>query len=92
MDEPLTKDGFKEWQDEQFRDAHASAREVLGMNQRRRKDQYWKEILRGPYATGDKVWVWAKERVKSKKTFDPLRCNGQDVRSDLQGGIANDSQ
>ena len=43
-------------------------REVLGMVQRRRKEQYWKKI---PYATGDKVWVWSKEKLRSKKTFDP---------------------
>ena len=70
-DEPLTKDGFAQWLDEQFRDAHGSAREVLGTDQRRQKDQYWKKILREPYATGDKVWVWSEEKVKSKKTFDP---------------------
>ena len=70
-DEPLTEDGFAEWLDEQFRDAHGSVREVLGMVQRRRKDQYWKKIHGDPYATGDKVWVWSKEKLKSKKAFDP---------------------
>ena len=34
-DEPLTKDGFAEWLNEQFRDAHGSAREVLGTDRRR---------------------------------------------------------
>ena len=42
-DETLTKDGFSEWLDEQFRDAHSSSREVLGMDQRRQKDQYRKK-------------------------------------------------
>ena len=64
-DEFLIKDGFAEWLDEEFRDAHGSAREVLGMDQRRQKDQYWKKIHGEPYATADKVLVWAKERIKS---------------------------
>ena len=33
-DEPLIKNDFAEWLDEQFRDAHGSVREVLGMDQR----------------------------------------------------------
>ena len=71
QDEPLTKDGFAKWLDEQFRDAHGKAREVLGMDQRRQKDPYYKKVHGEPYATVDKVLVWAKEKVKLKKTFDP---------------------
>ena len=70
-DEIPTQDGFVEWLDEQFRDAHSSARELLGTNQRRQKDQYRKRVHGDPYATGDKVWVWAKEKIKSKKFFLP---------------------
>ena len=65
------QDGFVEWLDEQFRDAHSSAREFLGTNQRRQKDQYRKRVHVDSYATGDKVWVWAKEKIKSKKFFLP---------------------
>ena len=68
--EPFIKDGFAEWLDEQIRDAHGSARKVLGRDQCRQKDQYWKKIHGDPYATGEKVWVWSKEK-KSKKFFDP---------------------
>ena len=70
-DEVPTQDGFVEWLDEQFRDAHSSARELLGTNQRRQKDQYRKRVHGEPYATGDKVWVWTKEKIKSKKFFLP---------------------
>ena len=70
-DEVPTQDGFVEWLDEQFRDAHSSARELLGTNQRRQKDQYRKRVHGEPYATGDKVWVWAKEKIKSNKFFLP---------------------
>ena len=70
-EEPLIKDGFAEWLDEQLRDAHGSAIEVLGMDQRRQKDEYWKKIHGEPYATGDKIWVWSKENLKSKNTFNP---------------------
>ena len=66
-----TQDGFIEWLDEQFREAHSSARELLGTNQRRQKDQYRKRVHGEPYVTGDKVWVWTKEKIKSKKFFLP---------------------
>ena len=70
-DEVLTKDGFAEELDELFRDAHSSARELVGTDQRRQEDQYWKKVHGEPYTAGDKVWVWAKEKFKSKKHFDP---------------------
>ena len=41
--EVLTKNGFAEELDEHFRDAHSSAREILGTDQRRQEDQYWKK-------------------------------------------------
>ena len=66
----LTKDGFAEELDELFRAAHSSAREILGTDQRRQEDQYWKKVHGEPYAAGDKVWVWAKEKFKSWKHFD----------------------
>ena len=70
-DEVLTKDGFVEELDELFRDAHSSAREIVGTDQHRQEDQYWKKVHGEPYTTGDKVRVWAKEKFKSKKHFDP---------------------
>ena len=72
-DEVMMKDGFAKWLDEQFRDAHSSAREVLGMDQRRQKDPYYKKVHGEFYATGEKVLIWAKEKVKSKKSFDPWK-------------------
>ena len=70
-DEVLTKDGFAEELDELFRDAHSSAREIVGTDQRRQEDQYWKKVNGETYTAGDKLWVWAKERFKSRKHFDP---------------------
>ena len=67
----LTKDGHAEELDELFRDAHSSAREILGMEQRRQGDQDWKKVHDEPYAAGDKVRVWAKEKFKSRKHFNP---------------------
>ena len=69
--ELLTKDGFAEELDEVFRDAHSSAREILGTDQRRQEDQYWKKNHGEPYAAEDKVLVWAKKKFKSRKHFDP---------------------
>ena len=65
----MVKDVFAKWLDEQFRDAHSSARELLGTNQRRQKSYYWKKIHGEPYANDDKVWVWSQETSKSKKYF-----------------------
>ena len=70
-DELLTQDGFVEWLDGHFRDAHSSARELLGTNQRRQKDQYRKRVHGEPYSMLDKVWLWAKEKIKTKKFFLP---------------------
>ena len=47
-DEVMIKDGFGKWPDEQFRDAHSSAREILGTDQRRQKSCYWKKIQGNP--------------------------------------------
>ena len=70
-DEVHTQDGSVEWLDEQFRNAHSSARELLGTNQRRKKDKYRKKVHGDPCEIGDKLWVWAKEKIKSKKFFLP---------------------
>ena len=65
-DELPTQDGFVEWLDGKFRDAHSSVQELLETNQRRQKDQYRKRVHGEPYSMGDKVWVWAKENIKPK--------------------------
>ena len=43
-DEMLMKNGFAEWLDEQFRDAHSSSGEILRTDQRRQKSYYWKKV------------------------------------------------
>ena len=81
-DEVLTKDDFTEDLDELFRDAHSSAREILGTDQRRQEDQYWKKVHGEPYAAGDKIWVWAKEKFKSRKLLihgKTVCCTGKNV-------------
>ncbi len=40
----LTQTEFVEDLDRQFRDAHSNARELLGMNQKRQKDRFHKEV------------------------------------------------
>ena len=64
----MMKDGFAKWLDEQIRDAHSSAEEILGTDQRRQKSYYWKKIHED---SGDKVWLWSQETNISKKSFDP---------------------
>ena len=66
----MMKDGFAEWLYEQFRDAHSSAREILGTDRRRQQSYYWRKTHREPYASGDNVWVWSQETIKSEKSFD----------------------
>ena len=70
-DEVLMKDGFAEELDEFFREAHSSARETLGTDQRRLEDKYWNKVHGEQYAAGGKVWVWAKEKLRSRKHFNP---------------------
>ena len=61
---------FSEWLDEQCRDAHSSAGEILGTDQGRQKSYYWRKTHGQPFASGDKVWEWSQETIKSKKSFD----------------------
>ena len=70
-DEELTRDSFAEDLSRLFREAHASARESLGVNQRRQKDQYHKKVYGKPYEKQDKVWVYSKHKAKSRKFFLP---------------------
>ena len=70
-DQERSQDEFVEWLDGQFREAHMNARELLGCNQRRQKDQYHKKVYGKPYEPHDKVWVFDKRTKLSKKFFLP---------------------
>ena len=70
-DEPRNQKDFVEWLDETFREAHANARELLGVNQRRQKDLYHKKVFGNPFYEGEKVWLFAKHKSKSRKFFLP---------------------
>ena len=70
-DEELTGDSFAEDLSRLFSEAHASARESLGINQRRQKDQYHKKVYGKPYEKQDKVWVYSKHKAKSRKFILP---------------------
>ena len=57
-DDELTRDSFAGDLSRLFREAHASARESLGVNQRRQKDQYRKKVYGKLYEKQDKMWVY----------------------------------
>ena len=68
-DQERTQNEFVDWLDRQFREAHSHARELLGVNQNRQKDQFHKNVFGKPYEVDDKVWVFSKHKAKSKKFF-----------------------
>ena len=70
-DQERTQNEFVDWLDRQFREAHSHARELLGVNQNRQKDQFHKKVFGKPYEVDDKVWVFSKHKAKSKKFFLP---------------------
>ena len=70
-EEEHTRDSFAEDLSRLFREAHASARESPGVNQRRQRDQYHKKVYGKPYEKQDKVWVYSKHKAKSRKFFLP---------------------
>ena len=70
--EELTRDSFAEDLLRLFREAHASARESIGVNQRKQKDQYHKKVYGKPNEKQDKVWVYSKHEAKSREFFLPL--------------------
>ena len=49
-----TQSVFVDWLDRQFREAHWHARELLGFNQNRQKDQFNKKVFGKPYEVEDK--------------------------------------
>ena len=48
-----------------------NARENLGCNQLRQKDRYHKEVFGESYRNGDRVWLFAPHKAKSRKFFVP---------------------
>ena len=62
---------FTRWLNEQFREAHMNARETLGYRQGRQKDLYQKKIFGEELKPGEKVWLFAPQKAKSRKFFFP---------------------
>ena len=62
---------FTWWLEEQILGAHMKARETLGCNQERQKDRYHKEVFGESYCNGDRVWLFAPYKAKSRKFFLP---------------------
>ena len=93
-DEELTRDSFAEDLSRLFREAHASARESLGVNQRRQKDRYHKKVYGKPYEKQDKVWVYSKHKAKSRKFFLQLEgpCVVLERTSEVNYKVAKPNQ
>ena len=70
-DEELTRDSFAEDLSRLVRGAQASARESLGVIQRRQKDQYHKKVYGKPHEKQNKEWVYSKHKAKCRKFFLP---------------------
>ena len=89
----MIKDGSDEWLDEQFReqckrntwDKPALTKELLLEENSRGTLCKWCQSLGMGERAGQN-----DEAFRSMRR--PIRCNGQDVRSELQGGKAFDSQ
>ena len=62
---------FTEWLEGQFREAHMNARETLGGNQQRQKDYYQKTVFGDELKVGQKVWLFAPHKAKSRKFYLP---------------------
>ena len=60
---------FTRWLNEQFREAHMNARETLGYRQERQKDLYQKNVVGEELKPGEKVWLFAPQKAKSRKFF-----------------------
>ena len=59
------------WLDETFREAHANARELLGVKQRTQNDPNNKKVFENPIFEGEKVWLFAKHKPTSRQFFLP---------------------
>ena len=62
---------FTRWLNEQFRQAHMNARETLGYRQGTQKDLYQKNVFKEELKPGEKVWLFAPQKAKSRKFFLP---------------------
>ena len=61
---------FTRWLNEQFGEAHVNARETLGYR-KRQKDLYQKNVFGEELKPGEKVWLFAPQKAKSRKFFLP---------------------
>ena len=66
-DELLMKDGFAKWLDELFRDAHSSARELLGTDQRRQKTITGRKFTGNPVRVMTRSGCGHKRQVSQRK-------------------------
>ena len=67
----IAKCEFARWLNEQFREAHMNARETLVYKQERQKDMYQKNVFGEELKPGERVWLFAPHKAKSKKFFLP---------------------
>ena len=62
---------FTRWLNEQFREAHMNASQTLGFRQGRQKDLCQKNVFGEKLKPGEKVWLFAPQKAKSRKFFLP---------------------
>ena len=62
---------FTRWLNEQLREAHMNARETLGYRQEKQNDLYQKNVFGDELKPGEKVWLFATQKTKSRKFFLP---------------------
>ena len=84
-DEVMMKDGFAEWLDEQFRDAHSSAGETLGTDQRGRTIP-GRKFTQNPMRVVTRSGCGHKRRLSQRSllTCGTISCDSQNVRSQVQ--------
>ena len=60
---------FTTWLNEQFREPHMNARLTPGCEQERQKDMYQKNVFWEELKPGERVWLFAPHKSKSKNFF-----------------------
>ena len=70
-DEERSQKELIDWLEAQLGEAHVNAREQLRVNQQRQKDLFFKRFMMNPTKLGAKVWLYSKQKAKSKKIFVP---------------------
>ena len=68
-DQKRTQNEFVDWLDRQFREAHSHARELLGVNRNRQKDQFHKNILENHTKSMTKFGFSQNIKLKQKNSF-----------------------